>query len=79
MKINNIKIKHLRNHELSDIGFANHINIFYGDNGAGKTTILEALSISSFTKSFIPLKEESLIQNDQTSYYIKTEYEMILR
>ena len=42
------------------------LNIFYGDNGAGKTSVLEAISILSSGKSFRAGKISNIIQTGQS-------------
>lgn len=46
MQIKNLKIKNFKSIENQSIEFLPNINIFVGVNGAGKTTILEVISIS---------------------------------
>jgi DNA replication and repair protein RecF len=72
MKIKKINISNLRNHQTTEIEFSDGLNIFYGLNGSGKTTILEALSISAFSKSFLPTLDSSLIRYDKDTYSINT-------
>src|SRR6056297_750826 len=71
MIINNLIINNLRIHEHSNYVFDVGINVIYGLNGTGKTTILEAISIASLSKSFLPVTENSLINYEQDFYYIK--------
>lgn len=59
MKINSLKINHfrgLRNVELSQLD--NHVNLFVGINGAGKSSILDAISLvfSWFTARMLSAK-----------------------
>lgn len=73
MKFNNINIINLRNHINTFIDFNQKINVFYGLNGAGKTTILEALSICSFSKSFLSVQDSVLINKNSDFYSINAE------
>ncbi|MFK5892296.1 MAG: DNA replication and repair protein RecF [Pseudomonadota bacterium] len=52
MSINNISIKNFRILKEVDIKFCSDINIFYGLNGSGKTSILECLFFLSRGRSF---------------------------
>lgn len=70
MIIKNLTINNLRNHKESLIDLDDSINIFYGKNGTGKTTILEGLSIISISKSFLPALDSSLIKNGETFFLI---------
>ena len=73
MKINKITIQNLRNHSHSVIDFSDSINLIFGNNGSGKTTILEAISICSMSKSFLPTLDQNLIQYEKKNYRIKLE------
>ncbi len=73
MIINNLYIRNLRNHAESHLNFGSGLNVLYGNNGAGKTTILEAISIASLSKSFLPASDASLIKNGENSFAIHAE------
>jgi DNA replication and repair protein RecF len=73
MQIKKLKIKHLRNHIDSEVIPNEKLNIFYGENGSGKTTILEAISIVSFSKSFTNSTDAALIQNGKDYYKVSAE------
>ncbi len=70
MRIKQLNISNLRNHTLSEIEFSEGLNIFYGLNGSGKTTILEAIAVAAFSKSFLPVQDSSLVQSGANSYAI---------
>lgn len=70
MKISNITIENIRNHKFTNIEFNDNLNILYGLNGAGKTSILEAISICGFSKSFLPINDSSLILDGRNEYNI---------
>lgn len=69
MFINNVTLKNFRNY--SDIYFelSPGYNFFTGDNGSGKTNILEALSVLSNTKSFRNAHDEDIIKWGEKYYY----------
>jgi len=73
MKINRLKISNLRNHTYNDINFDEGFNIISGKNGMGKTTILEAISICSFSKTFLPTLDRDLIRNGEEFYQTSIE------
>ncbi len=52
MRLDYIKLQHFRNHLSSVFEFSGGTNIFLGDNGHGKTNVLEAISYLCLTKSF---------------------------
>lgn len=49
------------------------INVWVGDNGAGKTSVLEAVSLLSFGRSFVTSKHKALIahQSDQLTVFAR--------
>ena len=70
MKISGIRIENIRNHLVTDIDLNYGLNIIYGLNGAGKTSILEAISICGFSKSFLPVLDSSLINTGNDNYSV---------
>lgn len=71
MFIKNLKLKNYRNYEDLNIDFENGINILYGENAQGKTNILEALYISSTSKSHKQVKDKDIIKFGQKEAHIK--------
>lgn len=51
MYIEKINLINFKNYEEADLRFSPNINIFLGDNGAGKTNMLDAIHCLSLTKS----------------------------
>ena len=70
MRINYIKIKNFRNHLEKELTFTDGINVLYGNNGVGKTTILEAISVCSISKSFVTNTDVTLINENENQYHI---------
>ena len=57
MKVKRIEIQNFKGIVEANIDFNDDLNVFIGSNGAGKTTILEAiaLNIFKFTSQFAPI------------------------
>jgi DNA replication and repair protein RecF len=53
MFVKNLKIINFKNHPEKTFDFSSDINCFVGNNGAGKTNILDALHYISMGKSFL--------------------------
>lgn len=70
MNVLNIKLNNFRNHKYLELEFDKDFNIIYGPNGIGKTSILEAISICSISKSFTNTSDFNLIQFDKNSFSI---------
>ncbi len=64
MKIRKLFINNVRNHVQNDPEFCDNLNILYGLNGSGKTSVLEGISICSMSKSFLPVSDNTLINKD---------------
>jgi len=62
MHIDNLKIKNFRNYEKEEIKFDKNTNIIYGNNGQGKTNILEAIYICSLGKSYRTKREKEVLK-----------------
>lgn len=71
MILNNLHIINFRNHSNNIINFGKNLNVIYGLNGEGKTTILEAISICSLSKSFLPTKDNNLIKIGENKYNLE--------
>ena len=75
MIINNSYLLNFRNFDNLSIRFCDNINIIIGNNGEGKTNILEAIYFSAKGKSFRLGKEMDLIKFDKINSYIRTDIE----
>lgn len=71
MKINNIDIYNFRNYERLNINFSENINIFIGNNGEGKTNILESIYVLAITKSHRSYMDKNLITTSKNIMKIK--------
>lgn len=72
MIIKNLFLSSFRNFDQIQIDFSERVNIFVGDNGQGKTNILEALYLLIEGESFRYSKVENLIQLSQQHTLIKS-------
>jgi len=61
MKITRVKLEHFRNHKETLVEFSNGINIISGQNGQGKTNLVESLVVASTTKSPRTSKDNDMI------------------
>jgi DNA replication and repair protein RecF len=63
--IKEINLQNFRNHEEKNIYFKKKINVFLGENGSGKTSILEAFFYALENSSFRTKKFQDLIRKEQ--------------
>lgn len=66
MYFKNLSVQNFRNLESLNISFNERLNIIIGDNGQGKTNILEAVYLLTEGESFRYSKNENLISLEQT-------------
>jgi len=62
MVLTEIFLKNFRNHTETHVAFGTGINALLGNNGQGKTTILEAISYLGLTKSFYASGDGMVVQ-----------------
>ena len=67
MRINSISIQNFRSIALSNLSFDSDITIICGENNAGKTTLLEAIYLTSNLKSFKSVSNSELINSSYKS------------
>ena len=74
MEINNLEMISFRNHRKTYIDFDPGLTIIWGENGSGKTSILEAIHSLSFGKSFRTNNKNDLIKKGEESFYLKGDF-----
>lgn len=70
MQLSQLSITRLRNIVEAKIPLYSGFNLFVGENGSGKTSILEAVSLLTSGKSFRTARQEEAIQFCSTSYVV---------
>lgn len=73
MIIKNLKIFNFKNHSEKSFDFSPEINCFVGNNGAGKTNILDAIHYLSMAKSFLGNLDAQNILHDSDFFAIEAE------
>ena len=79
MLIRELELYRFRNYESQHIEFENGINIIHGDNGEGKTNIIEAIYLLSIGRSFRTAKDREMINLAHETGYIKSRVESMGR
>lgn len=65
MKLDNLSLSNFRNYNKQDIVFSEGVNFLIGENGSGKTNLLEAIYFLSLAKSY-KTNESNLLRYDST-------------
>ncbi len=71
MILTKLELIHFRNYSKCHVSFGEHINLFIGSNGQGKTNVLEAIYVLSLTKSHRYGEQATLIQKEKELSKIK--------
>ena len=71
MIINNLKLLNFKNHVERNFEFSRQINCFVGNNGVGKTNILDALHYLSMGKSFLGNTDLNNIRTEEDFFTIE--------
>jgi len=74
MYLKNLKLAFFKNYPEAEFNFSGKINCFIGDNGAGKTNILDAIYYLSFCKSYFNLVDSQNIKHDEDFFSIHGKY-----
>jgi len=74
MQITSIQLKNFRNLLEQRVELAPHINIFYGDNGQGKTNFLESLYFCAMGRSHRAVSDFELVAFEQRDAFIQLRY-----
>ena len=71
MKIENLGLTNFRNYENKEINFSSLVTLFYGNNGTGKTNLLEALYLSSVGRSPRTTHDQYMIRRGMDSASVR--------
>ncbi|HCN36761.1 MAG TPA: hypothetical protein DIS94_03495, partial [Bacteroidetes bacterium] len=75
MILKKLHLNNFRNYSFLESEFNRKFNFIYGDNGNGKTNILEAISFTSSAKSFIGSGESDCLKQNENLFLIRAEFE----
>jgi len=70
MHLQRITLTNFKNYTGTEMHFSDKINCFIGDNGAGKTNILDAVYYLSYCKSYFNLADQQNIRHNEDFFSI---------
>ena len=73
MVVKKLEINGFRNLNNFSIQFGDWKNLIFGVNGSGKTSIIEALFLLGFGKSFLPVNRRDMVNFDAPGFYVHAE------
>ena len=74
MNITKLELMNFRNYKKIIFDNFSNLNIIIGNNGIGKTSIIEAIYLGSLAKSFKTNNELNIIKNNEEYFRIKIHY-----
>lgn len=77
MHLRKLSLLNFKNVEELDVDFSPSLNCFIGNNGSGKTNIMDAIYYLSFCKSFLNSSDTLNINHDADFFLVKGEYDEI--
>jgi len=77
MILKNIKLQDFKNYKDSYLTFNPAMNVIFGDNGNGKTNLLESISLLCYTKSFLQNFEKDCVRNSCNRFDLLGEFENV--
>ena len=74
MHLKSLQLINFKNHKGGDLVFSKEVNCLLGDNGSGKTNILDALHYLCFCKSYFNPVDAQNINHDEKFMLVKGEF-----
>lgn len=74
MHVKNVTLKNYRNYDSAQLICHPKLNIIIGNNGQGKTNLVEAIYFSGLGRSFRTTKDQELIKMNQEFSYARIEF-----
>lgn len=72
VQIQQLSLSHFRNYASLSLAFGNGINCLTGNNGEGKTNILEAIHFLAMTRGFQPQNEKFALKENESYFMIQS-------
>ncbi len=74
MHLSRISLVNVKNYDQLELSFSQKVNCFVGDNGTGKTNLLDAVYYLSMTKSYFNSVDTQNIRHGEEYFLIQGEY-----
>ncbi|MDR0429681.1 MAG: DNA replication and repair protein RecF [Tannerellaceae bacterium] len=75
MILNKLSVLNYKNIVQAEVAFSPKMNCFFGNNGMGKTNLLDAVYYLSFCKSYINTPDNQAIYNNEEMCVVQGEYD----
>lgn len=71
MFLENLQLLYFKNYEEANLSFSPHLNCFIGDNGSGKTNLLDAIHYLSLSKSAFTATDLQNVKEGEQYFMVK--------
>ncbi|MEX0593196.1 MAG: DNA replication and repair protein RecF [Balneolaceae bacterium] len=71
MILDRLSIQQFRNHTETTVDLAPRINVFTGQNGAGKTSLIDAIHYLCMSRSFVSSSDRYVVQTGETWFMLE--------
>ncbi len=76
MFLHNLHLYNFKSYNSANFSFTKGINCFVGNNGVGKTNVLDAIYYTCLTKSYFNSVDQQLIRHEQVSFKIESRFKL---
>lgn len=70
MYLKSVELVSFRNYDSLKVKLSPGINVFYGENGTGKTNVLEAVYFTALGRSFRSFEDSVMVKHGKTTFSI---------
>ncbi len=77
MRLNRLSLLNFKNIEQAELEFSPKINCFIGNNGVGKTNLLDAIYYLSFCKSYFNTSDSHTLKHNEDMMLVKGVYQRL--
>ena len=74
MRLKNYRCLHFKNIARQELEFCRGVNCLVGDNGAGKTNVMDAIYYLSMCKSSLPMTDTQSIRHGEEGFLVEGQY-----
>lgn len=74
MRLKKLSLLHFKNIARQDLEFCRGVNCLVGDNGAGKTNVMDAIYYLSMCKSSLPMTDTQSIRHGEEGFLVEGQY-----
>jgi DNA replication and repair protein RecF len=79
MQITSLQLQNFRNHEDTTVEWVPHMNVITGQNGSGKTNLIDAIHYLCMSRSFVSSSDRYVVNHDSSFFMIKGHFEGNIR